>query len=121
MQEIQRNIDAIDRVLKMMNYPPQKNGTAPHAGSAEFVIPEKYTATLKWEQKCAWILRAINVGYATDVAAEIVRHEPSLTVQEAEERAKYNLSKMFREGKIRVVAKHGRKYQYGIKQEEEMK
>jgi hypothetical protein len=121
MQEIQKNIEAIDRVLKLMNYNPQRNGSGAQPVSGALVIPEQYSATLRWEQKCAWVLRAIKIGYATEVAAEFVRFEPTLTLKEAEERAKYFLSKMYREGKIDVAAKHGKKYQYRLKPEEEMK
>jgi hypothetical protein len=55
------------------------------------------------------------------VAVEIVRFEPSISMKDAEATAKYNLSKMYREGKIVVVAKHGKKYKYAISKEEEMK
>ena len=122
MAEIQKNIEAIDRVLRMMNYaPPPKSGNDNHGPIAALVIPERYHAALKWEEKIAWILNSISEGYATDVAQEIVRQEPTISTTDAESSAKYYLSKMFREHKITVVRKDGKKYKYGIKLEVEMK
>jgi hypothetical protein len=121
MAEVQKNIEAIDRVLKLMNYNPPPNGTETPTPRATLVIPERYHAALKWEEKIACILNAIKEGFAKDVAVEINRYEPTISITDAESAAKYYLSKMFREHKIIVVRKDGKKYKYGINQEEEMK
>lgn len=117
MAEIQKNIEAIDRVLKLMNYAPPKTDSEAPSAPIPLNVPERYHAALKWEDKISWILTAIKEGYATDVAQEIVRHEPTISLTDAESSAKYYLSKMFREHKIAVIRKDGKKYKYGIKPE----
>ena len=115
--EMQKNLEAIDRVLKMMNYVPPKGDADGSPPTVALNIPERYDASLRWERKIAWVLNAIKEGYAKDIAQEIVRQEPTISLTDAESTAKYYLSKMFREHKIAVVRKDGKKYKYGIKPE----
>ena len=117
MAEMQKNLDAIDRVLKMMNYTPPKGEPEGSTSTVVLDIPERYDASLRWERKIAWVLNAIKEGYAKDIAQEIIRQEPTISLTDAESTAKYYLSKMFREHKIAVVRKDGKKYKYAIKPE----
>lgn len=114
-QEIQKNIEAIDRVLKLMN--PSKSAITPsekNGKSGDLIVPPEYLPELTWEQKCIFAISLLKEGFVTDVGKKIHQLEPPISIQEAENRAKFSLSKLFRDGKLRVAAKQGKRYKYAM-------
>lgn len=116
-EDIVKNIDAIDRVLKIYGYNPSKTTIANGQPVATVKhTPSEYSKTLTWERRVLFALNAIGEGFVDDVANKIHDIDADIDVEAAKKRSTLYLSKLYRDGNIKLVSREGRKFKYGIKE-----
>jgi hypothetical protein len=123
--ELKKNLEALDRVLmNVYKYNPTKplstpasTGTSTVTEQRVLAIPKAYTSALTWDEKILYALSQIKSGFVPMVGKKLHEIDTTIPLEVAQNRAKFCLSTLYRQGIIRVVAKQGRKYKYGMKEE----
>ena len=83
------------------------------SGNKKFDVPELYDVNFGQDAKVYFALRSISGGYATDVAAELIRLDKGINPSKAKEMATQKLSKLKGLGHVNHT-KVGLKYKYWI-------
>jgi hypothetical protein len=123
MKEIEKDIEAIDRILSMYGVNGSNDTVTPSDNTSIELpkvipayttdVPEEYSPMLTWEDKCLFILKH-GPMYANEVAKRIVKLDPDIRLDTAEERCAYNCSKLKSAGKLRAIAKSGKRFKYAL-------
>ena len=115
-EEIKRDIDAIDRVLRLngVDINNIKETKTVDIIKSVISIPKEYSNALTWMEKCLYVLK-INGALSADMVAKRVKElQPEIELNLAEQRCTYSLSKLKKDGYVKVLNKNGKKYEYSL-------
>jgi hypothetical protein len=110
--EILKNIDAIDRVLKLLGHNSNKPINTLDAKHSP--IPTEYSSALTWDQKFLYALASIESGLGSEIATKLCEIDSNLNKEQVHAKARFVLSKLKSEGIIQAEVAEGNKNRFWI-------